>query len=76
MTYEIVENIRPALPLAGGRSKCAERETMERLPVGGGFWIKEASRVQAARDARPKLKPKRFTVTKVPQTGWQVRRTA
>lgn len=73
-SYEIVRNMPETGALPGGRPAAPEREAMQQLEVGDGFWITEYERVRPARDARRALVPREFTVRKVPNQGWQVRR--
>lgn len=70
-----MHNMPVVAPVSPRRVKCAERVAMEALGVGDGFWVTDADRVKPARDARHELAPRKFTVTKVPNVGWQVRRT-
>jgi len=73
MGYEIIRAATPA-PVHYARSKSIERLTMEELEVGDAFMVHDYDAHLRCVYARAEMKPKKFSVRKVPSKGWQVRR--
>lgn len=72
--YPIIRGAQPAGVVHAGKVKTKERATMERLDVGDAFMVDTYTKYTAVRGVRYELKPKKFSVTKVPGQGWQVLR--
>lgn len=76
MTYEIYQAEPPQMRRHIGPDRTEERLTMERLAVGEAFMLGEATHRRRAIDAARYLRPKVFTVRKIPGRGWEVQRVA
>lgn len=71
--YEIIRAAAPA-PVLLTRPKSVERLTMEELSIGDAFIVRSHEAHMRCVWARADMKPKKFSVRKVPGVGWQVRR--
>lgn len=73
MTYEIIKNATPPRR-PPGTPKSEEREAMETLEIGDAIMVSTEDLRMRCENVRKMLKPKRFSIHKVPKIGWMVRR--
>jgi hypothetical protein len=71
-----VETHVPLMDIRRGRLPGPVRERMEVLRVGDSFRLDTEQEYMLARGTASKLRPRKFSIRKIPHEGWRVWRLA